>query len=36
LVLKALKKENRYDLIGNGPKALVKGGNFQWNPNVYD
>lgn len=29
LVLKALKKENRYDLIGNGPKALVKGGNFQ-------
>jgi len=24
LVLKALKKENRYDLIGYGPKALVK------------
>ncbi len=24
LVLKALKKENRYDLIGNGPKALIK------------
>ena len=24
LVLKALKKENRYDLIGYGPKALIK------------
>ena len=24
LVLKALKKENRYDLIGKGPKALIK------------
>ena len=24
LVLKALIKENRYDLIGSGPKALIK------------
>lgn len=24
MVLKALEKENRYDLIGNGPKALIK------------
>jgi hypothetical protein len=24
LVLKALKKENRYDLIGNDPKCLIR------------
>lgn len=30
LVLKALIKENRYDLIGNGPKALIKKEQINW------